>query len=199
MRRWLRLVLLFWCAACTPRKNAGADAGDAMPDGPRLADAAGDALAAPDSADSGPPDDTLPAPSSDELTTRTKHLLEAIAKDDPDLATDMVFPRDAYITVKDAADPGKQWDNKVMGAFKSKVHALHKQVKGSDRAQFTAFEIGQPVSQTVPKKHDMLRSLWRVKKSRVVFTVEGKATHVEIAEMLSWRGAWYVLRLRGSS
>jgi hypothetical protein len=138
----------------------------------------------------------LPPFPNDELTLRARHLLEAIAKDDPSLATDIVFPRDAYIEVKDVADPGRQWDEKVMGAFRRNVHAIHKKTKGIERAQLTSLELGQPISQVVPRRHDMNLTLWRVTRSRLNFMIDGRTLHSEIGELLSWRGAWYVLELK---
>ena len=59
----------------------------------------------------------------------------------------MVFPRGAYLLVKDVPDPGKSWDTKVLAAFKSQVHVLHKRTKGIERAVFTSFELGQPAAE----------------------------------------------------
>jgi hypothetical protein len=176
---------------CTPR-GVARDAGASPPS---------DSGADVDAAEAGPPDsglvkEALPPFPSDDLTSRGRHLLEAIAKDDPSLATDIVFPRDAYIEAKDVADPGKQWDDKVMGAFQKHVHALHRRTKGVEHAQFTSLELGQPISQVVPKRHDMNLTLWRVAHSKLNFTVDGKVTHAELSELMSWGGAWYVLSLR---
>ena len=196
MRRgWLALALAL--AGCTPRGakgDAGArGAGDGAP-------AAGDGSppdSNPDGArEPGPAIDALPPSPSDDLTTRARHLLEAIAKDDPGLAADIVFPRDAYVAAKDAADPGKQWDDKVLAAFQRSVHALHKRTPNVERAQFSDFEVGVPISQVVPKKHDMKVALWRVRHGRLGFTIEGKESRFDVGEMMSWKGAWYVLSLR---
>jgi hypothetical protein len=189
--RALALALALAPLACTPRGSAR----DNKP--PPVADANTEAAAEEAGApDAGPAKEALPVFPSDDLTTRARHLLEAIAKDDPSLATDIVFPRDAYIEAKDAAEPGKQWDTKVMGAFQKQVHALHKRTNGAPRAQFVSFEIGQPISQVVPKKHDMALTLWRVRHCRLDFTIDGKAMRFDLAELMSWKGAWYVLDLR---
>jgi len=140
-------------------------------------------------------DDALPPVASAEMTTRAKHLLEAVQKDDATLATDIVFPRDAYLAVKDAVDPGKQWDTQVRGLFQKQVHALHRKTKGIERAVFTSFELGQS-SEALPKKKDLRRMLWRTKRSRVAFTVDGKPSHFDIVEMTGWRGSWYVTKLK---
>jgi hypothetical protein len=196
--RGLCLVLVVSVVACTPhatkndasaRAEAGADRRAELeanaPDGaPAVAPAPGPAI------------DALPPSQSDDLTTRARHLLEAIAKDDPSLANDIVFPRDAYVAAKDAADPGKQWDDKVAGAFQKHVHLLHKRTSGVERAILAGFELGLPISQVVPKKHDMKVSLWRVRHSRLTFTIDGKLARLDLAELMSWRGAWYVLEMK---
>ena len=83
-----------------------------------------------------------------------------------------------------------------MGAFQKQVHALHKRTNGVERAQFASFEIGQPISQVVPKKHDLVLTLWRVRHSRLGFTIDGKALRFDLGELVSWKGAWYVMDLR---
>ena len=197
----LLTVLVASLAACHPKTNASRSS-DAAADAPVAAKNARadtwDAAPKPAPVDSGGAgaDDSLPAFASDELTTRAKHLLEAIQKDNGELAGDIVFPRDAYLQIKDVPDPGKHWDTKVLAAFRSQVHALHHHTKGIERAVFTSFELGQPAAEVMPKKHDLKRMLWRARRSRVGFTIDGKPSHFDIVEMTGWRGAWYVTRLR---
>jgi hypothetical protein len=189
------LVLFVGVAACHPKP--GARASDASTDARLTSRVDGGEAAAP-KVEAAPPvaDDSLPPFTSDELTTRAKHLLEAIAKDDADLATDIVFPRDAYLTVKDVPDPGKNWDQKVLAAFKAQVHTLHHHTKGVERAVFTGFELGQPATEALPKKHDLKRMLWRARRSRLGFSIDGKPSHFDIVEVTGWRGSWYVTKLR---
>jgi hypothetical protein len=164
---------------------------DASADAATASSALG-AAAAPDAGT----DEPLPPSSSDEMTARAKHLLEAIAHDSPDLGTDMLLPRDAFLAERDSADPGKAWDTKIAAQFQKSVHAMHKRVKGVEKAQFVSFEIGHNVQQASPKRREWKRPLWRVKRSRLTFTVDGKTQHVDVGEMTGWRGAWYVTRLR---
>ncbi len=187
--RSLAFGLLLVTHACTPH-------GTPVDAGAPFTDAAQQAEAEASLPDSGPAVDALPPSPSDDLTTRARHLLEAIAKDDPSLATDIVFPRDAYVVAKDAADPGKQWDDKVSGAFQKQVHLLHRRTSGIERAQWTSFEMGVPIGQVVPKKRDMKVALWHVRHCRLNFTIDGKASRFDLAELISWRGAWYVLGIK---
>ena len=188
-------ALAIVAGACTPSASAGTDGGgDARAS---IADA-GDAQAttATNVADAAPPDDTnLPAASGDDLTSRARHLFEAIAHDNADLGADMLFPRDAYIAVHDSADPGKNWDNKVISSFRRGVHTVHRHSKGIENAQFVAFELGHAVLQITPRKHEWKRPLWRVQRSKIKYTIDGRTQRLEIAEMTSWRGNWYITRL----
>ena len=149
-------------------------------------------------ADAGPSleDVAMPKSSGEDLDLRMRHLVEAIAQDNPDLAGDVLFPRDAFLATKDAADPAKLWERKVQTPFRHSVERTHKRTKGMEGAKFVSFELGHSVMQVTPKKKDWKRPLWRVKHSKLAFTVEGKTRHLDIAEMTAWRGAWYVTRLR---
>src|SRR5687767_4870303 len=75
-------------------------------------------------ADAGPSDDSLPPPHATDLAPRGKHLLEAIVQDNPDLASDILFPRDAFVASRDIADPTKVWEKKISGSFARDVHTL---------------------------------------------------------------------------
>lgn len=197
----LATAMTLVAAGCTPSASAGFDAGADARARPMLsvsdATDAGDAQAAASAPDAAPPDDTnLPAASAEELTARSRHLLEAIARDNADLGVDMLFPRDAYIAAHDSADPGKTWDAKVLGAFRRSVHTYHRRSKGIENVQFVSFELGHAVLQITPKKHDWKRPLWRVHRSKITCTIDGRTQRLEIAEMTSWRGNWYVTKLR---
>ena len=185
-------------AGCSHGGSSNADGGrDARASAAMLADAGDGGLDAGDGGDAAPSDDTnLPAATSDELTARAKHLLEAVAHDNADLGVDMIFPRAAYAAVRDTADPGKSWDVRVVNAFRRSVHNLHRRSKGIEHAQFVSFELGHAVMQITPKKHEWKRPLWHVSRSKLTYTVDGRTQRIEIGEMTSWRGSWYVTKLR---
>jgi hypothetical protein len=191
----LAALIALAVAGCGDKSNG------AVPDGgdsamlSRARDAASEAGT---HADGGPsPDDVvMPQPATEELSARMRHLLEAVAQNNPDLANDALFPRDAYIATRDAADPQKAWEKKLSGAFRRAVERTHKRIKGMENAKFVAFELGHSLVQLTPKKHDFKRPLWRVKHSKLSFSVDGKERQIDIAEMTAWRGAWYVTRLR---
>jgi hypothetical protein len=183
------VAVLAGLSGCHGLRGSAADAGpsDAAPDArSALADAGPEA---------GPSDDAIPPTSSEELTVRAKHLLEAIAQDNGDLASDILFPRDGFIATRDAADPGKDWEKRVAHPFRRAVHALSRHHKDLDRAQFASLELGHSMTQATPKRHGWQRPLWIVTGSRLTFVVDGRTRTLPVREMTAWRGAWYVTRL----
>ncbi|MEA2752653.1 MAG: hypothetical protein QOI41_6796 [Myxococcales bacterium] len=190
------LALACAIVGCGDRSNAAAPDGGDSAILARAKDAGPEGGAA--AADSGvsEADLLMPPATSDELPLRMRHLLEAIAQNNPDLANDALFPRDAYISTRDAADPQKAWEKRLSGAFHRAVERTHKRIKGMENAKFVSFEIGHSITQLTPRKHDFKRPLWRMKHAKLTFTIEGKQRHLDIAEMTAWRGAWYVTRLR---
>jgi len=186
-------LALIGCKPAAGRSDAGADAR-----APLDASATeGGASASPGGVDAAATDDgALPAATSDELTLRAQHLFEAIRLDNPDLASDILFPRDAFETAHDATDPGKAWDAKLAPSFRRGVHALHRHAKGIERAQFVSFEIGRTVTQATPRRHEWKLPLWRVPHARLTFTLDGQTARFDLGELTSWRGAWYVTKVR---
>jgi hypothetical protein len=192
----LGLVLaLGGCKAGTAgRSDAGTDARAPLDSG---ALEGGTSPTATASADASSADDgALPSATSDELTLRAQHLFEAIRLDNPDLASDVLFPRDAFEAAHDANDPGKTWDTKLAPSFRRGLHSLHKRTKGIERAQFVSFEIGRTVTQATPRKHEWKLPLWRVPHARLTYVLDGRTERFDIGELTSWRGAWYVTRVR---
>lgn len=180
-------------AGCNPTTPARADAGDGgRPDAGK---ADGGSRAAATTADAGAADDLMPAASSEELTGRARHLIEAITQDNPDLASDIMFPREGYVAVRDVGDPTKAWEKQVQNPFRKALHRLRKK-KGMERAQFVSFELGHAVVQSGMRRGGWKKPLWVVKHSKVVYTVDGRSYRLDVSEMTGWRGAWYVTRLR---
>jgi hypothetical protein len=189
---FLAFLSLSGCSSCSD-KNA-ANKADAMALYALASDAGDDGAA--EGGASAFDDSAMPASSGEDLTTRMRHLLEAVSQNNPDLAGDALFPRDGYVTVKDVSDPPKDWTQHVQERFRRAVERTHKHMKGLEHAKFVSFEIGHSITQLMPRKNDFKKPLWRVKHSKLTFTIDGKARHLDIAEMTAWRGAWYVTRLR---
>jgi hypothetical protein len=142
-----------------------------------------------------PADDAMPERTED-MAVRARHLLEAIANDDAALATDILFPRNGWIATRDIADPGRDWDRHVAAPFRRSVHTLSRRREELSRAQFVSLELGPNVEQVTPRRRSWKLPLWTVRGSHVTFVVDGRTRTLVVREMIAWRGAWYVTRLR---
>jgi hypothetical protein len=140
--------------------------------------------------------DDLPDAGPADLDVRGKHLLEAIAQNDAALAADIVLPRDAWMAARDTQDPASLYDSKFKTSFAAQIARAHHHDKGIDRAVFVSFELGQNPARVMPKRHEWKEALWHAAHSTITFTIDGRVQRVEIAEMVAWRGNWYVSRLR---
>jgi len=187
----IAILALALCGCKGSRGGTGADAGDAASGDVHEARNVGVPIDA-----GAPPDDSIPATSSDELTARARHLLEALGKGDPVLASDIVFPRDGWLALRDEADPGRDWSKRMDGPFEKAVRAVARHHRELDRAQFVSIDLGHAVVQATPRRHGWKKPLWTVHGSRLTYAVDGHTRTVAIREMTAWRGAWYVTRLR---
>jgi hypothetical protein len=188
------VLLLIALGACKGRgATTDADSSSESWDGGANARDASRALVA---SDASPPDDTiLPVP-TEELAARARHLLEAIAKDDATLASDILFPRDGWLATRDAPDPGKDWEVHVATPFRRAVHALSRRHHELNPIQAVSIELGGEIVEATPRRHGWRKPLWTVTGSRLTFVAGGHTRTLSIREMVAWRGAWYVARLR---
>ena len=187
--RALLLVGLLAVAGCRGFHGSAADT--APPDGGAESREAG----ADAAADAAPADDSIPPTSSDELNLRAKHLLEAMAQNNSDLASDFLFPRDGWVATRDALDPGKEWEKRVLHPFQRALRGLSRRHPDLVRAQFATLELGHSMTQATPKRHGWTKPLWVVSGSHLTFVVDGRTRTLPVREMVAWRGAWYVTRL----
>jgi hypothetical protein len=142
-----------------------------------------------------PADDAVPR-SGDDIVVRARHLLEAVAQDNVALASDILFPRDAWLATHDAADPGKDWDVHVATPFRKAVHALSRRERNWNQVQAVSIELGGAMEQATPRRHGWKKPLWTLSGSRLTFIVDGHTRTLPIHEMVAWRGDWYVTKLR---
>ena len=156
-------LLLGGCERCSEPLQASVHV-DASPpkDAAPIKDAASEAEAAPppqtsfeDFPDAGPAD----------LDVRGKHLLEAIAQNDPSLAADIMMPREAYIAARDAQDAAALYESKFKTSIATHISRIHKKEKGVENAVYVSFDVGQSTTRVVPKKTGSYYLIVEVEKS----------------------------------
>jgi hypothetical protein len=131
---------------------------------------------------------------------RLELLVEAIAKDDAEIATPAFFPVKAYEVVKTIKDPAKDWQHRLFKAFKRNVHEYHKKL-GKDAAgtKLARIAIDDKRSKWMKKGSEgNAIGYWRVTRSHLFVTDgSGRERDLEVTSLISWRGEWYVVHLHG--
>jgi len=107
-----------------------------------------------------------------------------------------MFPRDGWLSTRESADPGKEWERRVAAPFRRAIHALSRHHAEYEGAQSVSIELGSAMSQATPKRRGWKKPLWIVHESRLTFVIDGRSRTLRIREMVAWRGAWYVTRVR---
>ena len=133
---------------------------------------------------------------------RLELLVEAIALDDPERALPAFFPLVAYRLVKATADPSRDWETRLVKAFRRDIHEYHR-LLGPDAAGARLAGIvsnERAVRWMDPGAEGNRVGYHRVTRSRLkVRLASGSTRELELTSLISWRGAWYVVHLHGFS
>lgn len=138
-----------------------------------------------------------PELASDDLTTRARHLFDALKSDDPKGAADFFFPREPFLPLKDIAKPGKYWDQ-LFRIYENDIHELHrKRGKDLEGAEFEAFELGSPPGWVKPGEEANKIGYYRTFNGKLRFKkASGKTGTIEVKTIISWDDGWYVTHLQ---
>lgn len=141
--------------------------------------------------------DEQPTTSSAVFRDHASMLWQAIVADDPDRALGAFFPRSAYVQVKDIADPGADWRNRLVANFRTDVHDLHAQLGSAGAtATFERLDVPSGAAEWIqPGVEYNKGSYWRVYGSRLLYLVDGVEQSLPVTSLISWRGEWYVVHL----
>lgn len=131
---------------------------------------------------------------------RIELLVEAIRKDQPELARPAFFPVVAYEQVKAIENPARDWEKRLIAAFDRTIHEYHRAL-GAEAEAATFAGIDVPVAKSrwmKPGSEGNRLGYYRVLRSTLrLRSAAGKERAFEITSMISWRGEWYVVHLNG--
>jgi hypothetical protein len=131
---------------------------------------------------------------SAELEPHAKALLEAIAKDDPEIGRDFFFPREPFKPLKDVADADKYWVQ-LFAAYKRDIRELHRKRRDWAGVAFESFELGTPPTWVKPGDEYNKIGYYRTFRGRLRYTVGDRKGHIDVATIISWNGEWYITHL----
>ena len=142
------------------------------------------------------PDQTQPPPRppAAEVEAKIRKVFDAIVADNPALAADSFFPRDAFLLVKDIANPGRHYDQ-LRRRFDSDIHTLHKQFPGIENAKFERFELAQRGGFVAPHEEGNRLPYWASRHSRLYFRIGKTRQTFEVRVLITWDDHWYVIHL----
>jgi hypothetical protein len=135
-----------------------------------------------------------PRPAAGDADDKARRLFEAIQKDDPALAADFYFPRDAFLQVKAMADPGRYWD-RLRKRFDSDIHALHAAHPELAKATFVRFELVKRGGWVKVGEEGNKLPYWVSRHSWLHYTVDGKPAKIEVRVLITWDDHWYITHL----
>jgi hypothetical protein len=141
-----------------------------------------------------------PSAESPSFQSRLDLLVAAIAHDDPERALPAFFPRVAYEQVKAVANPGRDWEQRLVGAFRRDIHEYHALLGSEARlARLDALVLDERrVRWMEPGAEGNRLGYHRVTRSRLRLRLaSGAVRELELTSLIAWRGEWYVVHLHG--
>ena len=143
-----------------------------------------------------PQTDEKPTGTGPEFDSRMKTLANAIINNTPDTAISTFFPVTAYKQTKKNTDPAADWNNRLIKSFREDVATANKALgPNAKSAVFTGVTVPNTAVWVKPGEEYNVGPYWRVFKTQMNFTVDGKTVQIPIESMISWRGQWYVVHL----
>lgn len=147
-----------------------------------------------------PQTDARPTVTSQIFDARMRLLARAITTGNADAALPTFFPAVAYAQVKDIPSPEKDWEHRLVGAFRRDIAEYHAKLgKDAASAKLVSVEVPEGAAKFMkPGSEGNRLGYYRVLRSKLVFQLpSGKEEPLELTSMISWRGEWYVVHLHG--
>jgi hypothetical protein len=144
-----------------------------------------------------PQTDTFPSADSPQFQAEMAALWSGVVTGSVESALPAFFPESAYAQVKAIADPGADWQDRLVGEFSEDLAAAHG-LLGTDGATATFVGVTVPSAYghwVDPGVCENRVGYYEVPNSRVVYQEDGQTRSFGIASMISWRGEWYVVHL----
>ncbi len=113
-------------------------------------------------------------------------------RDDPKLASDVFFPRAAFLQVKAIPDPGRYYD-KLYARFEQDIHALHATI--AQDARFERFELVKRGGYVKPGEEGNHLPYWAARHCFLHYREGGRAKKFEVRVLITWEQRWYVIHL----
>ena len=141
-----------------------------------------------------------PSTQSPTFVARMALLGQAISSGDAEVALPAFFPSVAYAQVKDIPSPERDWEQRLVSAFRRDIADYSKKLaKQAPHSTLVGVEVPEPSAKLMkPGSEGNRVPYYRVLRSKLHFrSATGKEHALELTSMISWRGEWYVVHLHG--
>jgi hypothetical protein len=123
-------------------------------------------------------------------------LFRGIVDDRVGEALTAFFPKAAYLQVKDISDPGRDFQDRLVSAFRQDLHAAHELLgQGAGAARFVSVLVPHQWAWIPPGGCYNKVGYWHAPGSRLVYRQHGRVRSFGVFSLISWRGEWYVVHL----
>jgi hypothetical protein len=137
-----------------------------------------------------------PTASGPAFDARVHGLWQAIVEDDPNLAMPFFFPLTAYEQVKALPDPARDWQQRLVVAYRNDVHALHLSLGNAGTAVLASIDVPDAQATWInPGIETNKIGYFRVYGTTIHYLVDGAKHFFSVTSLISWRGEWYVVHL----
>ncbi|MFK7990547.1 MAG: hypothetical protein AB8I08_31285 [Sandaracinaceae bacterium] len=123
-----------------------------------------------------------------------RRLLAAIYADDPSLAQDFFFPREAFAQVKAIADPDGYWQ-RLYARFATDVHALHASLALESEPELVGLDIIRRGGWVPRGEEGNALPYWVSRHSQLRYRVAGEERQFEVRVLITWGDRWYITHL----
>ncbi len=135
-----------------------------------------------------------PRPGKESAQEPARRLFQAIVHDDPALAEDVFFPRDAFHLVKAMAHPERYYE-RLHQRFLADIHNLHASLKDLDRAEFVELDLGRRGGWIKPGEEGNRLPYWAARHTSLYYRVGDERRSLEVRVLITWGPRWYVIHL----
>jgi hypothetical protein len=127
-------------------------------------------------------------------------LGQAIASGNAEQAVPAFFPSVAYAQVKDIPQPERDWEQRLVSAFRRDIAEYHAKLgQGAGEPTLVRVDVPEQSAKLMkPGSEGNRVAYYRVLRSTLHFRLaNGQEKALELTSMISWRGEWYVVHLHG--
>ena len=135
-----------------------------------------------------------PAPAAGSAVERAKLLVEAIRKDQPEVAVPFFYPRGEFPKVKAIKEPDGYFRH-LMKVYLGDVRDMRKLLKQPEKVEFVSFELARARRWVVRGEEANRQPYWAAYKSQITVKDGDRTVKLPVRVMISWNGEWYVTHL----